>query len=133
MTELPEYYLHRQPSANGATLGELVDDAGEHICDTLELAWNNNDSDTSCIPAGSYICIPHDSAKFPDTWEVSDVPDRSAILIHNGNVEENTHGCILVGDSEGMLNNQPAVLNSVATLKMLRDELPDTFTLHITQ
>lgn len=128
-----EYYLHRQPSGHGVTLGELVDDAGEHICYTLELAWNNNDPETSCIPTGIYTCIPHDSPKFPDTWEVSEVPGRSAILIHNGNTQGNTHGCILVGTAEGTLGGKPAVLHSVEALRLLQEELPDTFKLTITQ
>lgn len=114
-----------------AIFGMLFDDEGNQLCLTLELPWNDNDPDTSCIPKGEYQFIRHDSPKFPHTWQIVGVPDRDGILIHNGNTEDDTHGCIIVGDSMGKIDGLPAVLNSVKTLDMLRGIIPDSGTITI--
>ena len=129
---MADYFIHRQPSTPDGTLGEFVDSLGEHVCYTIELTWNNNEPDTSSIPAGDYTVIPHNSAAHPNVWEVANVPGRAGILIHNGNTENDSKGCIIVGDSEGKINGLPAVLNSDKMLALLRNELPQTFTLTIT-
>jgi hypothetical protein len=54
---------------------------------------------TTCIPEGTYNCGPHSSAKFGNTFEVLNVPDRTEILFHAGNFPKDTHGCILIGSS----------------------------------
>lgn len=114
-----------------ATIGMLFDEEGSRLCYTLELPWHDNDPQTSCIPKGVYTYIPHNSPKHPNTWEITGVPGRSDILLHNGNTELDSQGCILVGDSTGEINGLPAVLNSVKTLNMLRGILPDTGTITI--
>ncbi len=50
-----------------------------------------------CITPGVYNCIPHDSPKHPDTYEILNVPGRTSILIHTGNYASDTEGCILPG------------------------------------
>ena len=109
----------------------MYSDDGSQLCFTMERPWLNNDPKVSCIPTGTYSCIRHNSPSHPNTWEVTGVPDRSEILIHNGNIDTQSEGCILVGDSIGELNGQTAVRNSVATLAMLNTVLPDNFTLTI--
>jgi hypothetical protein len=129
---LAVYTLKRQASTATGTLGELFNPDGTHLCYTCELPWLNNEPQTSCIPAGSYTCIPHNSPDHPNTWELANVPGRQAVLIHNGNAAEiDSKGCILVGSQTGVLNGLPAVLNSVVTLNMLRGTLPGTFSLTI--
>jgi len=128
---MPQYSLVRQPSAPNGTLGEMLNPDGSHLCFTCERPWLNNQEDTSCIPVGIYTCVPHNSPAHPNTWELENVPGRTAILIHNGNTEVDSEGCILVGNQTGTMNGLPAVLNSVATLQMLRTNLPPTFTLAI--
>jgi Family of unknown function (DUF5675) len=123
-------YLDRNEYTDKGTLGTLNQDS-TLLCYTLELPWNNNESGTSCIPNGEYQVIPHNSFSHPNTWEITGVPDREAILIHNGNTEADSKGCVLVGDSTGEINGKPAVLNSKATLNKLRGILPDNFTLVI--
>ncbi len=66
---------------------------------TLERPWLDNHCDVSCIPAGIYVCKRIVSPKFGETFEVTDVPGRSAILFHAGNVPEDSHGCILLGNA----------------------------------
>lgn len=104
---------------------------GKKICVTCEDPDNGNAIGESCIPEGTYTVISHNSPKFPNTWQVTNVPGRSAILIHNGNTIDDTLGCILVGETYGNINGKPAVTNSVKTLAKLRTILPDTFTLTI--
>ncbi len=38
------------------------------------------------------------SPKFGNTFEVTNVPNRSEILLHKGNITDDSHGCILVGE-----------------------------------
>src|SRR4051812_16047144 len=63
---------------------------------TLELPKNNGEAGF-CITQGLYNCIPHNSPKHPDTWELLNVPARTSILIHVGNYAQDTLGCILPG------------------------------------
>ena len=66
---------------------------------TLERPWRDNRKGESCIPSGRYLCTRVNSPKFGLTWEVRNVPDRSHILFHAGNVWQDSHGCILVGEA----------------------------------
>jgi hypothetical protein len=129
---LPTYTLNREESGDDGTLGELLDPDGDHLCYTCECPWLDNASGISCIPSGTYACVPHNSPAHPDTWQLQDVPGRDEILIHNGNTKMDSKGCILVGEPQGILDGLPAVLNSKATLAMLQQTLPGNFTLIIT-
>src|SRR3990167_3887920 len=53
------------------------------------------------IPAGTYQCVPYSGTKYKNVYHVQDVPGRSAILIHWGNTEKDTEGCILIGNRVG--------------------------------
>ncbi len=79
---------------------------------TLEDPWQTNKTNISCIPQGSYTCKPYQSPKYPNTFEVIDVPGRDYILFHKGNTNHDTHGCILVGRRFGSLHNENAILES---------------------
>ncbi len=93
---------------------------------TCEREWFHNQPKISCIPAGTYSCKRVASPKFGNTFEVSNVPGRSAILFHSGNTEDDSLGCILVGEQFGELNGKTAVLSSKTAfsefLKMLVGE-----------
>ena len=124
--------LTRAPSTPQGTFGIWSID-GVPACVTCELPWENNAPDVSCIPAGTYHCVRHVSPKFPlgNTWEVTNVPGRSGILVHNANDTADLEGCIAVGSGFGTVDELPAVINSVATLSMLNEKLPDEFDLTI--
>ena len=79
---------------------------------TCEDLWRENASNVSCIPVGMYRCVRVDSPKFGDTFEVTGVPSRAHILFHKGNTEDDTHGCILVGEQFESLNGKTAILAS---------------------
>ena len=122
--------LKRFRSDAQGTFGELSMN-GKHLCYTCEDPWNDNKPGESCIPAGGYDCVPHSGTLYKNVWEVTKVPGRSAILIHNGNTIRDTRGCILVGDTLGEVDHLPAVLNSRNTLDLLRGRLPGSFYLQI--
>lgn len=131
-TGLLIYFLKRGAPCMGGQPGILYDsDNKTLLCHTMELPWDANQPNVSCIPAGEYEVQPYSSARHPNVWEVTNVPGRTAILIHNGNTEEDSLGCILVGQSAGELDGEPAVLNSDACLDMLRGIWKDNFILHI--
>jgi hypothetical protein len=127
---MQELKLRREILSNKAVLGSLQLD-NEEICKTLENPWLNNQPFISCIPAGKYIVKKYSSHKYPDVWELQNVDGRSKILIHNGNLEKHTQGCILVGATWGFIDEELAVLNSNATLNRLRKRLDNEFSIEI--
>lgn len=88
---------------------------GQVFCVTLEPPDRGNVEDVSCIPPGRYACRRVDSPRFGVTFEVADVPGRSHILLHPGNVTDDTRGCVLLGKRFGRLRGHRAVLDSGTT------------------
>lgn len=88
------------------------------FCVTLERTYNGPHlSHVTKIPPGMYKCVRSrfNRAKDPyETWKVVGgiiTPDRE-IKFHKGNVEEDSDGCILVGEEFGRLNGRQAILSS---------------------
>ena len=79
---------------------------------TLERPWLDNKHGESCIPKGTYPCRWVNSHKFGPTFEVCNVPDRSAILFHKGNLSDDSHGCILIGEAFNPVNGRPGITAS---------------------
>lgn len=92
---------------------------------TLENPWKFNKPYISCIPKGSYTVAPFSGNKYKDVYQVLDVPKRTHILFHSGNIEMDTQGCILLGLSAGRLEGHNAVLQSRAAVDILRDTVKD--------
>lgn len=128
-----KYTLERTEYLKSVTLGKLYNDEGEFVAFTLEEPWQDNKRQVSCIPEGIYICKPHSGTKFKDVWEVTNVPNRKAILIHSGNTTLDIEGCILVGKRKGVLKGLAAVLESKLALDELRKAIgiETTFTLEV--
>jgi hypothetical protein len=103
--------LIRVASNLTATYGVLVQgNIPFAVC--LERPWRDNKKGESCIPAGNYECRRVNSPRFGNTFEVTNVPDRSEILFHKGNLEDDTHGCILVGESFNPVLGRPGITAS---------------------
>ena len=100
---------------------------------TLELGWNDNEKRISCIPKGTYNVEKRSSPKYKNHFHILDVPNRSMILIHNGNYNTHTKGCILVGRTLTDINGDGLrdVTSSIQTLNKLNDILPPYFKLTI--
>jgi hypothetical protein len=102
------------------------------LCFTLELADRLNAPRRSCIPAQQYWCHRTMSAKFGETFEVMDVPGRTAILFHRGNVVTDTLGCILLGMSVGNLGEKRAVKSSGVAFDAFMEKLDGYPAFHLT-
>lgn len=79
---------------------------------TMELPWTDNTPGQSCIPTGHYICRRVRSPKFGNTFEVTQVPNRTHILFHKGNTLEDTEGCILVAEEFSGTFDRPMIVSS---------------------
>lgn len=122
---------------NIQTLGRLVLFEGNQVklqlC-TLELPDLGNQKNISCIPEGKYEVHRIYSPKFGKCFHVQEVPGRSEILIHKGNYNKDTHGCILVGMGHADINGDGImdVIESTRAMDKLQNVITeDIFTLII--
>lgn len=98
---------------------------------TLERPWKDNARGISAIPLGTYITKRTVTPKHGNTFEITNVPERTAILIHTGNTEADVEGCVMVGMQFGKLEaidpdtkqveTQPAVLRSKDAYSLLNN------------
>ena len=82
------------------------------VCFTVERKWLDNQPFISCIPSGGYIMKLGNFRDKYANYEVQDVPRRTAIEIHVGNVYEDVQGCIAVGGSLGWSGRMWSVTDS---------------------
>lgn len=101
-----------------ATLGILKFNVVHNPIYTLEKPWLGNMGQISCMPDGTYKVAPYTSEKFPNVYQIKDVPHRTAILIHLGNYATDTHGCVLVG--MGVTPTTPMVSNSKNAMELVK-------------
>jgi hypothetical protein len=102
-------------------------------CATLEPPDKLNASNISSIPAQQYTCRPWSTPRYPETWEVCNVPGRSAILFHAGNTEEDTAGCILLGRNHAVLSvDNRGVVNSGNTFQRFLVDMREHSQFHLT-
>lgn len=108
---------------------------GSNIFATLEPPWKDNARNLSAIPKGTYEATflnRSASGRYRNVWHLQNVPERSGILIHQGNTPQDTRGCILIGTRFGKMNAMPAVLNSRSALTAFNQiTTKSPFTLHI--
>ncbi len=123
--------LVRLEESKQGTLGVLKLDK-EIFGFTLEPPDNENKQNISSIPTGQYTLIPYTSLTHGRTWMVTEVPGRSYILFHSGNVVTSTSGCILLGDKAKKLRGNRAVLNSGNTFKEFKELLHGEHLAHLT-
>ena len=102
-------------SHDNGTFGVLTIN-GLPFCVTLEQYKYGNEINKSCIDSGQYICHRKNSHNFGDSFEITEVANRSHILLHIGNTINDTSGCILLGASFGKLEKLHAILNSRDTI-----------------
>ena len=127
-----ELKLKRFAKKEEYTIGRLYID-GEYFCDTLEDVDRGMRSDMplselkeikvagrTAIPAGKYCVYLTKSPRFGKVLPlVYDVPAFSGIRIHSGNTDEDTQGCILVGQNKIV----GRVINSRQTMDKLMEIL----------
>jgi hypothetical protein len=65
------------------------------VCYSIELPWLENMHNVSCIPEGRYVMQKRFTEKRGEHLVVTDVPERSGILVHPANYAlEQLRGCI---------------------------------------
>jgi Family of unknown function (DUF5675) len=96
--------LQREDYLGDGIFGKLFDEAGNQLAVTLEHAYESVDSRfVPKLAAGEYTVIRHAPNRLPyETFMVTNVPnfqDKSVdgILIHIGNYNPDSEGCILLG------------------------------------
>lgn len=111
-----------------------------HIGDTtlhsLERPWLGNKPFVSCIPEGVYRLRKRESGvmnrstggEFPIGWEVTNVPDRTFIMIHPANFVWELNGCISLGLGSAVMPDkhkkwQQAVTRSRDAIRTFMDLL----------
>ena len=124
---IPHVTVRRIDSDEAGTISKIAVN-GEFVCFALELPWQDNRRDVSCIPSGTYNLRYVNSPKFGRRLCIPGVPARDHILIHTGNCLDDTRGCILPGERIG--REEPtwpgySVMRSKVALGKLEAQLPD--------
>lgn len=117
--------LERKYKKENYTIGKLYID-GIYFCDTLEDTVRIKDCNCiykiygeTAIPEGEYDIKIIERSNGILTPMLINVPCFNGILIHSGNDEDDTEGCILVG-----INREKGkVLNSRNTFNLLMNNL----------
>lgn len=125
----------RVSTLNEGTFGVMLFD-GKPFAVTGERPWLDNKESVSCIPVGMYLCKRYESAKYPDTFEIMNVPKRTYVLFHKGNFPlKDSEGCILVAEKFEEVNGKVAVLESGHGFKEFIDKLKGvcTFILQVVE
>lgn len=128
-----ERYRHEEHQTIGKLFVYDVDGGLTYSCHTLELPWLENRVRISRIPEGTYMVHSHTSPKFGKCFWIKDVSGRSEILIHKGNYNKDTLGCILVGEGLHDINGdgKDDVTSSGSAMAKLLEILPTQFNLTI--
>ncbi len=118
--------IERRVKGDAYTIGTLYVN-GERFCDTLEdrvrdLAGGERKvPGETAIPEGRYKVIVNRSPKFGrDLPRLLDVPMFEGVLIHRGNTDKDSSGCILVGENKvkgKVINSTPYEERLVALCK----------------
>ncbi|CAH6961237.1 conserved hypothetical protein [Vibrio chagasii] len=91
--------------AGVGTFGELTIN-GELFCYTVEKEWKNNEPFVSCVPAGDYDLVLHNSPKYGSSYAlvnenlgvtINGPSTRTHCLVHIANWPSEVTGCIGVG------------------------------------
>jgi hypothetical protein len=116
--KIPVVIFYRYYCGEDCTRSEVWLD-GNRICYALELPDRDNAPNISCIPAGTYNCVPYSSKKFPNVWSIEDVEGRKDVLIHWGNTTKHTEGCPLLG----LIETENGIGESRKAVEVLRRAL----------
>lgn len=118
-----KFTLKRIAKKERYTIGNLYVN-GEYLCNTLEdrcrdLSIEPKVPNETAIPNGVYNIIVTHSPKFNRRLpRLLDVPFFSGILIHRGNTNKDTSGCILPGENttKGMVTNSAKYEKHIVSL-----------------
>lgn len=119
------------------TIGKMYID-GDYFCDTLEDRvrdlnkngkFDNGEvkvAGETAIPYGRYQVVVNMSPRFKrELPRLLNVPNFEGILIHRGNTDKDSSGCILVGENKvkgKVINSTPYEQKLVSTLKDVQNK-----------
>lgn len=119
------------------TIGKMYID-GEYFCDTLEDRvrdinkngkFDNGEvkvAGETAIPYGRYQVVVNMSPRFKrELPRLLNVPNFEGILIHRGNTDKDSSGCILVGENKvkgKVINSTPYEQKLVSILKEIQNK-----------
>lgn len=109
------FTLYRIISRPDGTFGVFCDTDVNGLlpfCVSVERPWENNKPNSSCIPTGEYTCVrgTHNlDGHALETFEITNVPGRTGILIHRGNFYTDSLGCVILGERWQPINGINAV------------------------
>lgn len=116
--------LTRSDFEASGIIGSLTDETEKEIAKTLEHAYdsgNGNGSYAPKLPSGVYKCVKgehrlaHMASTF-ETYEITNVPGHTNILFHTGNYNNDSEGCVLLGNSViTQANGELMLINSRST------------------
>jgi hypothetical protein len=113
------FTIIRSPSTEWGTFGMMLD-GDLPFCVTLERRWLDNKCGESCILDGQYPCRRVNSPRFGNTFEISNVEGRSEILFHKGNIDDDSHGCVILGEQfEPVLGTNGVISSGKAFIEFL--------------
>ena len=126
---------------DGATIGKLTGVNGEDLGVTIERPWLDNEPNVSCVPAGIYRLIPHDSPKFGKTYELEnkelDVSKcgrtkRTYCLFgHVGNTVEDVTGCVAFGWRVILGREHPFITDSRTSTQRVLEYIKENEVTHV--
>jgi hypothetical protein len=128
---VPTVRLIRLEESSEGTFGVLLI-CSQVFCVTLEPADELNRQNVSSIPAQQYKCIKIRSPRFGETFEIVDVPNRTHVLFHSGNIIKHTEGCVILAQYFGKFKGDRAVLNSGNTFKGFMETMKDVNMFYLT-
>lgn len=131
--------LERNKYTKDGVFGILYDDKGQEIAVTLEHVYLNGTTLTAKVSHGEYTCLRHAPNRVPyETFELQNVPNFqgkpvTGILIHVLNYNNESEGCIGVGEAVVESPKGKMITNSKVTFDKLMDLQKDvtSFTLEI--
>lgn len=117
--------LIRESYRDDGIFGRLTDVFGEQIAMTLEHSYPgiNEDNYRAKIPLGNYVCIRgihqlHSMIAPFTTFEITNIKGHSNILFHWGNYNDDSDGCVLLGEEIMGVGRRPqGITNSRATFQ----------------
>ena len=98
--------LSRKEWRQDGIFGELADEKGNVFAVTLEHSFQNPNTQVggfhTAIAQGTYECVRFQSPHLGyEVFMLKDVPSHDYILIHIGNYNHESEGCILIGTGIG--------------------------------